>query len=395
MPHVITRPGYLSGMWIATLLALTHAANDALTSILGALLPTLAVKFSAGPLLLSVLVAVFSISSSASQPILGSLADRVGLRQVAAIGVGLAAIALSLIGVAPTVLLLILLLLLGGLGSAALHPISTSIVGGSASKNPSLAVGLFTAGGMVGFAIGPVLILYLTSQFGLEVTPWLMIPGIVLAVLVYMLLPDFEPHAIRGTRRLLNKSAFNRQTIILTIASALISLAFITYASAVPLWLVSEHRIATNAPLLGWVLAAFSIAAALGAVAGGVLAPRIGNITTTVVSLLAAATAFMTLLLLPAGGGTLIAGAITGFMLYASQPLLIVAAQTLAPKAPTAAAGLVIGIGSGLAGLLYIGSGIIQGIIGIVPAMQLNFLLLIPAALIAARGLRATVEKGR
>ena len=158
MPHVITRPGYLSGMWIATLLALTHAANDALTSILGALLPTLAVKFSAGPLLLSVLVAVFSISSSASQPILGSLADRVGLRQVAAIGVGLAAITLSLIGVAPTVLVLILLLLLGGLGSAALHPISTSIVGGSASKNPSLAVGLFTAGGMVGFAIGPVLV---------------------------------------------------------------------------------------------------------------------------------------------------------------------------------------------------------------------------------------------
>ena len=395
MPHVITRPGYIRGMWIAILLALTHAANDALTAVLGALLPTLEVKFSVGPILLSVLVAVFSISSSASQPVLGSLADRAGLRQIASIGVALAAITLSLVGVAPTVPLLVLLLLLGGLGSAALHPISTSIVGGSTSKNPSLAVGLFTAGGMVGFAIGPVLILYLTSRFGIEVTPWLMVPGIALAVLVYALLPDFEPHAIRGARYVLEKSAFNRKTIILTIASALISLAFLTYTSAVPLWLVSEHRIATNAPLLGWVLAAFSIAAALGAVAGGVLAPRIGNITTTVVSLVAAAAAFMVLLRLPAGGGTVIAGAFTGFMLYVSQPLLIVAAQTLTPRAPTAAAGVVIGIGSGLAGLLYIGSGILQEVFGLVPAIQLNFLLLIPAALVAARGLRVTIDKSQ
>ncbi|SEO16616.1 MFS transporter, FSR family, fosmidomycin resistance protein [Cryobacterium luteum] len=388
MPHVITRPGSISSMWIAMLLALTHAANDALTAVLGALLPTLEVKFSASPILLAVLVAVFSISSSAPQPVLGSVADRVGLRQIAAIGVALAAITLSLIGVAPTVLVLILLLLLGGLGSAALHPISTSIVGGAAAKNPSLAVGLFTAGGMVGFAIGPVLILYLISQFGIQVTPWLMVPGLILAMLVYLLLPDFVPHAIRRTRLRLVKSAFNRQTIFLTLASTLINLAFLTYTSAVPLWLVNEHRIETNAPLLGWTLAAFSIAAALGAVAGGVMAPRIGGITTTVASLLAATAAFLVVLLLPAGGGTLIAGAVAGFMLYASQPLLIVAAQTLNPNAPTAAAGVVIGIGSGLAGLLYIGSGILQGMIGLIPAMQLNFLLLIPAALIATRGLR-------
>ena len=388
MPHTITRPGVVAGGSIAILLALTHAVNDTLTAILGALLPTLEAKFSASPLLLATLVAVFSISSSASQPVLGALADRIGLRQVAAIGVALAAITLSLVGVAPTIALLSVLLVLGGLGSAALHPISTSIVGSSTAKNPSLAVGLFTAGGMIGFAIGPILILALVSRFGTSVTPWLMIPGILLAVLVHALLPDFEPHAIRGTWRLIDRRAFNRQTVILTLASALVSLVFITFTSAVPLWLVKENGLPTDAPLLGLALGSFSVAAALGAVVGGVLAPRIGTITTTVVSLLAAMIAFSALLLLPAGGGTLVAGAITGFMLYASQPLLIVAAQTLAPHAPTAAAGLVIGIGSGIAGLLYIGSGALQGIIGLAPAMQLNILLLIPAALIAAIGLK-------
>lgn len=393
MPHVITRPGYLAGTWIAILLALTHAVNDTLTAILGALLPTLEVKFSASPLMLASLVAVFSVSSSASQPVLGAVADRIGLRQVAAIGIAMAAVTLSLVGVAPTIAVLIVLLLLGGLGSAALHPISTSIVGSSNSKDPSLAVGLFTAGGMVGFAIGPILILALVSRFGPGVTPWLMVPGILLAVLVYALLPDFEPHAIRGTRRLIDPRAFNRQTIILTLASALVSLAFITFTSAIPLWLVKENGLPPDAPLLGLALGSFSVAAALGAVVGGILAPRIGNITTTVVSLLTAVVAFSALLLFPAGVGTLIAGAITGFMLYASQPLLIVAAQTLAPHAPTAAAGLVIGVGSGIAGLLYVGSGAIQSIIGLAPAMQLNFLLLIPAALIATIGLKVAVDK--
>lgn len=393
MPHTITRPGVIAGGSIAVLLALTHAVNDTLTAILGALLPTLEVKFAASPFLLALLVAAFSISSSASQPVLGALADRIGLRQVAAVGVAVAAVTLSLVGVAPTIALLIVVLVLGGLGSAALHPISTSIVGSSTSKNPSLAVGLFTAGGMIGFAVGPILILALVSRFGTGVTPWLMVPGVLLAVLVYALLPDFEPHAIRGARRLVDRRAFNRQTIILTFASALVSLAFITFTSAVPLWLVKENALPTDAPLLGLVLGSFSVAAALGAVVGGVLAPRIGTISTTVGSLLAAVVAFSVLLLVPAGAGTLIAGAITGFMLYASQPLLIVAAQTLAPHAPTTAAGLVIGIGSGIAGLLYVGSGALQSIIGLAPAMQLNILLLIPAALIAAIGLNVAVAK--
>lgn len=395
MPHVITRAAHISGTWIAILLAFTHLANDALTAILGALLPTLEAQFSASPFLLALLVAVFTVSSSASQPLLGSLAERVGLRQVAAIGVALAAVALSLLGIAPTVLVLLILLLLGGLGSAALHPVSTSIVGGPASKNPSLAVGLFTAGGMVGFAIGPVLILALIEHFGIQITPWLMVPGLVFAALVYLLLPDFEPHARRRTHRRLAIPAFHRQTVLLTLAATLIGLAFLTYTSAVPLWLVNEHDVATNAPLLGWVLAAFSMAAALGAVAGGLLAPRVGSITTTVATLLTAVGAFLVGLLVPVGVGTLTAGAVAGFMLFASQPLLIVAAQTLNPGAPSAAAGVVIGVGSGFAGVLYIGSGILQGLIGSVPVMQLTYLLLLPAALIATRGLRVALDPRR
>ena len=57
------------------------------------------------------------------------------------LGVAVGAVSLSLVGVVGSVPLLLALLVLGGLGSAALRPVSTSIVGGPAAKNPGLAVG--------------------------------------------------------------------------------------------------------------------------------------------------------------------------------------------------------------------------------------------------------------
>ncbi|MDQ4138290.1 MAG: MFS transporter, partial [Actinomycetota bacterium] len=142
MSHVIRRPGILAGSKMAAFLAVVHAVNDALTAVLGALLPMLHARFAANTTTLAILVAVWSVSSSVTQPFLGALAERVGLRRVAAIGVALAAISLSLVSTAGNVILLALLLVLGGIGSAALHPVSTSIVGGGTAKHPGLAVGM-------------------------------------------------------------------------------------------------------------------------------------------------------------------------------------------------------------------------------------------------------------
>lgn len=388
MPHVIRRPGVVAGTTMAVFLALVHAVNDVLTAVLGALLPTLQARFTASTTTLALLVAAFSISSSVTQPLLGAFADRVGLRRVAAAGVALAAVALSLVGVAASVPLLATLLVLGGIGSAALHPVSTSIVGGPSSKNPSLAVGLFTAGGMVGFAAGPPVILYLVSRYGTDVSPWMMLPGLALAVGVLTLLPDWEPHATGRLTSMVDRRALGGPIVLLTAAATLVSLAFITFTSAVPLWLVADHGLATDAPLLGWTLGVFSLAAGLGAVVGGAAAKRFGYAPTSIASLLAAVAPLVAVLVLPPGPATLIAAAVAGVLVYASQPLLIVAAQTAVPQAPAAAAGVVIGVGHGLAGLLYIGSGALQGIVGFAPTMGFTFALLVPAALIAGRALR-------
>ena len=378
MPHVIRKPGLLGGTSLAVFMALVHTVNDAITAILGALLPTLQERFDASPTLLAVIVAVFWISSSVTQPIFGALGEDVGLRVIGSLGVLMAATFLSLIGVASELWLLFLLLVIGGLGSAALHPIGTTIAGSQATS-ATLGVGLFTAGGMVGFALGPVLILYLVSKFGSDATIWLMAPGLVLGAAVAVLLPQWEPHPRRPLRQLFAWRLVRGPIGLLAVASMFSALAFVTFTSSVPLWLVREHGYAPDATLIGWTLSVFAFAGGLGSVVGGYLAPRLGATVTIVVG--------------PAGPFFFAAAALAGLLLYVPVPALIIIAQEFAPGAPATASGMLLGLGSALAGGAYIVLGRIQQAAGLEVGILIGFSMVVPAALIALivlRSLQAT-----
>lgn len=234
---MIRKPGILGGTTLAVFMALVHTVNDAMTAILGALLPTLQERFDARPTLLALIVAVFWIASSITQPVFGALGEDVGLRFIGSVGVLMAATFLSLIGVASELWLVFVLLVIGGLGSAALHPVGTTIAG-SQAKNQTLGVGLFTAGGMVGFALGPVLILYVVAELGTDATIWLMAPGLLLGAAVALLLPQWEPHPRRPLRRLFEWTLARGPVGLLAVASMFSALAYVTFTSSVPIWLV-------------------------------------------------------------------------------------------------------------------------------------------------------------
>ena len=389
MPHVIKRPGVIEGTALAVFLALVHTVNDAITAILGALLPTLQVRFDAGPSLLAIMVAVWWIASSVTQPLLGALAEDLGLRLIGALGVLFAAIFLSLVVV-------FFLIVVGGIGSAALHPVGTTVAGGPTVRNRALGVGFFTAGGMIGFALGPVLILYLIAELGTDVTPWLMIPGVLLAGAVYVLLPEWEPHGRRPIRDLISLDLLRGPVGMLAIAGSLTSLAFITFTSSVPLWLVREHGRATDDPLIGWTLAAFSLAAGLGALTGGVLAPRLGRRTVMVGSLSTAPIPLLAVLALDPGSVAFFAATfLAGVLVYASNPVKVVVAQDLAPHAPAAASGTILGVTAGIAGLLYVGLGRLQELAGLTAGMAMGFAMVIPAGAVAMAVLLRHPEAAR
>jgi FSR family fosmidomycin resistance protein-like MFS transporter len=255
---------------VAALLALAHFAGDALNSMLSALLPTLQQRFGLSATVLALLVATIWFSSSMTQPLFGALSDRVGRRVVGSLGVILNTALLSLVGVVPTVWLLFGVLLVGGFGSAALHPVGTSVARLAGGRNKGLAIGLFSAGGMIGFAVGPVVILYVISAFGIGATPWLMVPGVALGVLMWFVVPDEEyasggydvEHVLEhGHRKIFDARLFAGPVGLLALSGAFASLSLVTFTSAVPLWLVEGRGVAPDSPLIGWTLGAFSLAA--------------------------------------------------------------------------------------------------------------------------------------
>jgi FSR family fosmidomycin resistance protein-like MFS transporter len=374
----------LTGGGLAVFLTAVHATNDAFTSMLAALLPTLQLQFGLSETVLALLVATLSFSSSVTQPLFGALADRLGRRLVGALGVVLCSSLLSLMAVVPSVYLLFAVLLVGGLGSAAFHPAAISMAraaGGGRYK--ALVVGVFSAGGTVGLALGPIIILLVIANFGVGFTPWLMVPGVVMGVMTYLLIPPqesgrenrpkpFDPRLLAGPVGLLCLSGILR------------SISFVTFANGMPLWLVNEHGLAADDQLIGFTLAAFSFSAGVGGVIAGGLGRRVSRQWLITGTTLLALAPLLGLFLLTPGTLTFFLVVIAaGALVNSGLPLMIVSAQDLAPHAIGTASGLLMGFTWGTAGVLYIGIGWLQEQIGLVPAMSLSFLTLLPGAALA------------
>lgn len=376
-----------AGAGMAVLLAAVHAINDALVTIPSVLLPSLQQRFGLSEVALSALVALVWFSSSVTQPLFGGLADRFEPRSLAVGGVVISSALFSLIGVVPAAWMLFLVVLLAGLGSAALHPVGSSIARGQGGRQGDMAVSLFSAGGMLGFAIGPIVIIALVGAVGLGGTPWLMAPGLALAAILFVAIPTrrgAEGKAGSRRTRYVDLGLLRGPIGLLVVGGVLADMAFVTFTSAMPLWLVRERGAAVDAPLIAATLAAFSLAAAAGSVAAGWLSRRVPRRALVVGTMLGALVPLVLALHLPVGSvGFFVVVALGGALVYANFPLLILTAQDLAPGSIATASGMLMGLATGVAGMLYLGVGALQELVGLTTAITVAYLGLVPAAAVA------------
>ncbi len=377
----------LTGVSLSTLLIAVHATNDAFTSMLAALLPTLQLRFGLTETTLALLVATLSFSSSVVQPFFGALADRLGRRLVGALGIIASSSLLSLMGVVPDVALLFVLLFVGGLGSAAFHPAGTSMARDAGGDNKALTVSLFSAGGTLGLALGPSIILLLARTVGLEFSPLLMLPGIVLGVAMYFLIPPQPKTTLKAgatvNPRFFDVALFRGPVGVLCVAGTLRSVSYVTFTNAAPLYLVSQG-LARDSAVISSTLLAFSLAAGFGGVVAGALGRRVSPQLLITGTMLLALPMFYAIFLVPAGSPLyFVCVTLAGVLVNAGLPLMVVAAQDLAPHAVGTASGMMMGFTWGSAGVLYILNGWVQQYVGLTAAMQLSFLSLLPGAALA------------
>lgn len=174
---------------------LVHLVNDAFSFMIIALLPLLVVMHGMTARQKALLLGVGSVASGLIQPLVAWLSDRWDTRVLGTLGLLVAVVAVSNVGMAENAWQLALIFAVGAAGIGAFHPPSAAAVGRLAGSKRSRYLALFFLFGMIGGMAGNVF----TPRFvesaaragdgpidlgrGLDALRWMMVPG-VLCVLV-------------------------------------------------------------------------------------------------------------------------------------------------------------------------------------------------------------------
>src|SRR4051794_3390926 len=160
-------------------MASAHVMVDGYGNIYAPLLPLLIPKLGLSLAAAGTLTMCFQLAASVAQIGFGRLADRWRPRLLVMAGPVLSVSVLSLIGLAPTAIVLALILVVGGLGAAAFHPPAAALAHRLGGDRPGLSMSVYITGGTLGFSFGPLMFAPFADRFGLHWTPLLALPGLV------------------------------------------------------------------------------------------------------------------------------------------------------------------------------------------------------------------------
>jgi FSR family fosmidomycin resistance protein-like MFS transporter len=356
-------------------ISLAHMLNDLYSNYLPQMLPFLIVlydDFTATHA--AVIVAAFSITSSFTQPLFGYMMDRQGKRWLAYIGTLWMAAMLSVTGLVHNYLLLVILAASAGLGTAVFHPQASAMVNVLSMDRKAVLLSIFVAFGNFGFALGPLLLVPLFDAYGLKATVVTIIPGIIVAILLFLFAPrdqvsESAPPTLGAVLKSLKASAKELTAIIGVIAFR--ALAYTGLLTILPLYFKYKNLSNIQASHLITIMLA---AGAIGGVTGGFISDYFGRKPLIIGSLVLATPLFFAFLRTDGVLSTVFL-ALAGASLLSSFSVTVVAAQEAIPENKALAAGLSMGFANGLGGLAVIMVGRIGDLFGLTAAVVFLFTL--------------------
>ena len=366
-PGERARGGDERGVWLLTW---AHFSHDIYPSFLGVFIPAIQSHLHVSLTLASLMVPAQQLPSLL-QPFIGELAERTSRRWFVILGPTTAAIALSLIGLAPNIWLALSLLLISGLASAVFHAPAISLVGEFGGERLGRAMAIFMAGGDLARTIGPVVITAVIALLGFHATPLVMVLGVLCGVSLWRWLDtraaDAASRARRGEQQLGTLLRQHWRPIVVLLTYTGINTAALSPLSYfLDQLLVSRGRSEWYGGIALSVLYASSVA---GGLIGGVLSDRIGRRTALALSA-GLSTPLILLYLALENGSWWVLGLVVliGLTLMAARPVTLALANDILPEARGPMSGLVLAINFGGQSLAAIAFGALAGWLGETPA---------------------------
>jgi MFS transporter, FSR family, fosmidomycin resistance protein len=240
----------------------------------------------------------------------------------------------------------------------------------------------FVGFGNIGFALGPLLLVPLFQAYGLKATLVTVVPGIIVALLLYFYSPR---HALlTGTSPDLaavwvSVKAARRELSAIISVIAIRSLSYTGMLTMLPLYFQSQNISNIAASRL---LTLMLFTGAIGGLMGGFISDYYGRKRLIVGSLVLSTPLFF-VFFYTEGIVSIIFLALAGATLLSSFSVTVIAAQEAIPDNKALAAGLSMGLAGGIGGLAVISIGWIADIWGLSSAVFVIFLLPVVAGLLA------------
>jgi FSR family fosmidomycin resistance protein-like MFS transporter len=336
------------------LLSAAHLSDDVNQGVIPAMLPFFIATNHLSYAAAAGLVLAQTLSASVMQPLFGMMADRRPAPWLIPAGLSLAGIGVALSGIAPNYGLIFAAIALSGLGISAFHPEAARRVRYLSATRQATTMSLFTVGGMVGFAIGPLFITPTLIAFGTRGALILAMPVLIMATAVSWRLPHLSAttgarHSRGGAHVIAEAPERWADFIRLTAVVIFRSIVFFGLNTFIPLyWTRVLHGSTAGA---AYALTTMLSAVAIGTLVGGRLADSHGRRIVIVVSL---AVVVPLILMLLGSANRLAVGLLlvpVGLVLAASNSVVVVMAQEYLPNRVGLAAGVTLGLSMTIGGL--------------------------------------------
>jgi len=362
-----------------------HLTTDINQGALPALLPFFKETLGLSYTMSGTILLFASITSSIIQPVFGHLSDRRPMGWFLPMAPLIASMGLAAAGFAPNYSLLLLCVIFCGFGVAAFHPEGFKTAHFFTGDKKATGMSIFAVGGNLGLAIGPILALTLVTSFGARGTLGLIVPGIAIAIILFLNMPmlatpieSAHREAKQEVKRPLSKRrkvSFLLLVIIATVR-ACTQFGLVTY---IPFYYIDYLK--GNPLFAGKLVSTFLMAGALGTLIGAPLADRCGHKKFLLITLLLSFPFFL-LFYNSSGLMTFFVLGIAGMILISSFALTTVMGQAILPQHLGIASGMMVGftISAGGIGVTLLGA--IADHWGVPMALKTVFILpLIGAAL--------------
>lgn len=255
----------------------------------------------------------------------------------------------SMMGIAPSALVMLMLLLLVGASGSSFHPQGAVLAGNYAGKSRGFALSVFGIGGVLGYGVGPLASAFFVAEYGLDKFVYSAAPGLLILLLYTFIGPGF-PLLQSNEKRESLKNIFRHHTKglgLLVLAACFNGLVVVSFNSFIP-FLIQQRGLPLTAA--GTAIFILQIFGAVGSMTGGRLSDSHGRKIIMLSAMFLGPLFFLLSLYLP-GLWMYVMLALGGLILFAASPTILAYAQEKLPGNQGFAASLIIGVSWGLAGV--------------------------------------------